>query len=66
MISRDEPMVLVVSKDGMVRTICYLGHATLDGNEYDRVRTLAALHLCDISITTMEELSLIHISEPTD
>lgn len=41
MISRDEPMALVVTKDGQVKTICYLGHATLDGNEMHRISYLA-------------------------
>lgn len=54
MIGRDEPMALVVRQGRAVKTVINLGYATLDGNEYNRLRVLAEKYGCDISIDTLD------------
>jgi hypothetical protein len=54
MISRDECMCLVVKQGDVVKTVINLGYATLDGVEYDKLRTLAEAHGCYISIDPMD------------
>lgn len=46
MISRDVPMALVVLEEGEIKTVCFLGYATLDGNEMHRINMLVGAHGC--------------------
>lgn len=66
MIGRDEPMVLTVTEGRLAAryrvgelgepkvTRIYLGYATLDGNEYEQARILAASMGAHISIDVCE------------
>lgn len=57
MIGRDEPMALVVQtrRHSNILGICYLGHATLDGNEMHRIQQMAEAKGCYAYTTTVEE-----------
>lgn len=47
-------MCLVVKRGSVLKKIINLGYATLDGNEYDKLRVLAETQGCYISIEPMD------------
>jgi hypothetical protein len=52
-------MALVVRKDDVVVKLINLGYATLDGNEYDRVRTLAEKYGANVQLEVLD-LEQVH------